>query len=45
MTPTSGSPNSPAARREGVIDPIDMRHARLNMDALMQTLRADAARD
>jgi CRP-like cAMP-binding protein len=32
-------------RREGVIDPIDMRHARLNMDALMQALRVDAARD
>jgi CRP-like cAMP-binding protein len=32
-------------RREGVIEPIDMRHARLNMDGLLQALRVDAARD
>jgi CRP-like cAMP-binding protein len=32
-------------RREGIIDPIDLRHARVNMDALMQALRVDAARN
>ncbi|MEY4748383.1 MAG: hypothetical protein RIQ60_597 [Pseudomonadota bacterium] len=31
-------------RREGVIEPIDLRHARVHMSALLQALRHEAAR-
>jgi hypothetical protein len=32
-------------RREGIIEPIDLRHARVNMDMLLRALRVDSARD
>jgi len=32
-----------ALRREGVLHAVDARHARLDMDALMQALKVDGA--
>jgi CRP-like cAMP-binding protein len=32
-------------RREGIVEPIDLRHARVNMDMLLHALRVDSARD
>jgi CRP-like cAMP-binding protein len=34
-----------ALRREGVVEPIDLRHARIDMGALMVALRVDSARE
>jgi CRP-like cAMP-binding protein len=31
-------------RREGIVEPIDLRHARVNMSALLPALRAESAR-
>jgi CRP-like cAMP-binding protein len=45
MTLETASRLVSALRREGVVDPVDARHARIDMDRLFAALRAEASAD